>query len=272
MPQMPGPANPFQGQISNKNYLVTFLLANFLGIFGADRFYTGQIGLGLLKLFTFGGCGIWAFIDTILVLAGSRKDKYGRELHDRQKNVRLSVIIFIVSFVVGSVGNVLAIVLTSQYSSTSNSSSLLSGASTDTTSATKPIGATFDLTDQKKNPLSVTATRYYDNATGATKQDTPGAGKRYLSIEFTIKNTGSHAIYELPNVDATALDNKGQKYRPGFGATLECQGEKTGVANPAPGQSSTLCVTFEVPTGTSITTIKFAPSSGFADNAANWTI
>lgn len=39
-----------------------------LGLLGIDRMYAGQIGLGLLKLLTFGGFGIWAFIDWIFVL------------------------------------------------------------------------------------------------------------------------------------------------------------------------------------------------------------
>ena len=78
--------NPATGQpIPPKPFLVTWLLSLFLGIFGVDRFYLGQVGLGLGKLFTLGGCGIWALIDLILHLAGGSHDKYGRPLADRDR-------------------------------------------------------------------------------------------------------------------------------------------------------------------------------------------
>lgn len=106
-PAIPGSHSPFAGQASNKNYLTTFLLAYFLGTLGADRFYMGEIGLGILKLVTLGGCGIWAFIDTILVLAGVRKDKWGRELYGRDKEFKTSLIIFII-FIALSIAGVIA--------------------------------------------------------------------------------------------------------------------------------------------------------------------
>lgn len=55
-----------------KSPMVTFLLAFFLGIFGADRFYMGQIGLGVAKLLTCGGCGIWSLIDLITVFGRAK--------------------------------------------------------------------------------------------------------------------------------------------------------------------------------------------------------
>jgi len=48
-----------------------------LGGFGADRFYAGHIGLGVLKLLTLGACGIWALIDIILVATGKFSDADG---------------------------------------------------------------------------------------------------------------------------------------------------------------------------------------------------
>jgi len=49
-----------------RDSLATMLLSWILGELGTDRFYRGQIGLGVLKLLTAGGAGIWWLIDAII--------------------------------------------------------------------------------------------------------------------------------------------------------------------------------------------------------------
>ncbi|MBK6802924.1 TM2 domain-containing protein [Novosphingobium sp.] len=52
---------------SSKDRSTALILSVLLGTLGVDRFYVGDIGLGLLKLFTIGLCGIMWLIDLFII-------------------------------------------------------------------------------------------------------------------------------------------------------------------------------------------------------------
>lgn len=72
--------------VSTKSRTVALLLSLFFGIFGAHRFYTGNIGTGIamclisITLFGLLVTGVWNLIDLILILSGKFRDSDNREV------------------------------------------------------------------------------------------------------------------------------------------------------------------------------------------------
>ena len=76
----PVAASTVPGVFSSRQYVTTMLLSFFLGGLGVDRFYLGQTGLGIGKLLTLGGCGIWSLIDFIMIAMRNVTDVDGKPL------------------------------------------------------------------------------------------------------------------------------------------------------------------------------------------------
>ena len=74
------PASQLPGLFSSKGWTTALILSVLVGGLGVDRFYLGYTGLGILKLVTFGGCGIWALIDIILIATRKMTDSDGLPL------------------------------------------------------------------------------------------------------------------------------------------------------------------------------------------------
>ena len=50
-----------------KDPTITIILSIFLGGYGIDRIYIGDVGLGIVKLLTCGGIGVWWLVDLFLI-------------------------------------------------------------------------------------------------------------------------------------------------------------------------------------------------------------
>lgn len=55
-----------------KDPTIALVLSILVGGYGVDRIYIGDVGLGILKLLTCGGCGIWWLIDLFLIMDKTR--------------------------------------------------------------------------------------------------------------------------------------------------------------------------------------------------------
>ncbi len=71
------------GRGGGKDWTVALILSALLGTFAVDRFYLGYVGLGILKLVTLGGCGVWWLVDVILIAMNKLPDAHGNPLRQR---------------------------------------------------------------------------------------------------------------------------------------------------------------------------------------------
>ena len=56
-----------------KDPIIVLVISLFVGYLGIDRFYLGDTGMGIGKLLTAGGCGIWTIIDWFLIMGAAKQ-------------------------------------------------------------------------------------------------------------------------------------------------------------------------------------------------------
>lgn len=64
--------------IQFKNPTTALILSILLGMLGIDRFYIGHNGLGIGKLLTCGGLGIWELIDWFMIIGDTKQENFNK--------------------------------------------------------------------------------------------------------------------------------------------------------------------------------------------------
>ena len=59
-----------------KDPTIMLIISILLGGWGIDRFMIGDTGIGIGKLLTAGGCGIWAIVDWFLIQDATREKNF----------------------------------------------------------------------------------------------------------------------------------------------------------------------------------------------------
>lgn len=66
--------------IQYKDPTILLIVSILVGTLGIDRFILGQVGLGIAKLFTCGGLGIWTIVDWFLIMNETKEVNFNQFL------------------------------------------------------------------------------------------------------------------------------------------------------------------------------------------------
>ena len=69
----------------SKDPTIAIILSVLVGSLGIDRIYIGDVVIGILKLITCGGCGIWWLIDLFLIMGATRENLRLNQINSLQK-------------------------------------------------------------------------------------------------------------------------------------------------------------------------------------------
>lgn len=61
-----------------KDPVITLVISILAGSLGIDRFFIGDTGLGIAKLLTCGGLGVWYLVDLFLIMGRTRETNLQR--------------------------------------------------------------------------------------------------------------------------------------------------------------------------------------------------
>jgi hypothetical protein len=133
-------------------------------------------------------------------------------------------------------------------------------------------GDTLDLTGQETGEtMAVTLVKVLDTAPAENEFSSPDAGKKFVAVQFKLKNTGTVVYSDSPSNGARVVDTQGQQFDASIEDTAAGPGFP-GSVTIAPGDSALGFITFEIPTSSKVAKVQFAMNSGFSGNTGQWNV
>ncbi len=125
------------------------------------------------------------------------------------------------------------------------------------------IGSRFDLADGSGNVYRVTLLKVIDPARGANQVNAPDSGTRLVGLVFGVKALTGSPQNEDANNDAVVIGGNGQNYSAVFDGIAGYTNFDGGAIHVAQGETVTGSVTFQVPNGVTVSTVRWTALSGF---------
>ena len=138
-----------------------------------------------------------------------------------------------------------------------------------TDSGSGPVGTTLPVSDSSGTKLDVTVQKVIDPASGANKYSKPASGKHFIGVQLRVHNAATTTYQNNANNETTLVLSNGKTRDADYNPIADCGNFDNGQIKLASGTSSTGCVTFQVPNGDKVTTVRYG-NKVFPGTTAEW--
>jgi hypothetical protein len=131
------------------------------------------------------------------------------------------------------------------------------------------LGTSETVHDFDGDAISVTVSQVVDPATPLSDTDLPASGDRFVAVVLTISNTGTQEIQNNANNATVVTGSDGDTYVANFSNVTQCTNfeEQIGYVDLKPGDNTTGCVVFQLPTSVAVQSVSFSLEPGYLDTA-----
>lgn len=140
-----------------------------------------------------------------------------------------------------------------------------------TTNPSGALGSALPVSDSSGTKLDVTVEQVIDPASGANTHSNPAAGKHFVGVKLSVHNAATKSYQNNANNETTIVTSSGQQLTADYNPIAGCGNFDNGQVTLNSGASKTGCVTFQVPDGATVVTVRYG-NTVFPGTVAQWRV
>ena len=154
-----------------------------------------------------------------------------------------------------------------------HSAAAATGAEKVTKNSAARLGQSITIAgNEKGSRLSVAVVRVRTKVHSTDGFSSPDRGKKYVAIQFRLRNTGAIAYDDSPSNGAKVIDTLGQQFDADpFSSDVNVGATLPASVKIAPGGRALGYLVFQIPRASHVAKVQFSMDSGFAETA-EWTV